>query len=134
MCHCRMCQKWLGTAGAMTAWFDLATFRFTAGKPKIFKTSEILERSFCADCGTPLMHRYIVEPVGPDRAAIYIGTLDDPGVAGAPEYHAGIESRLTEWMILDPSVTTRRTEDNERIAAAWQNYRTQNDLEEPTSD
>ena len=71
------------------------------------------------------MHRYVVEPVGPDRAAIYIGTLDDPSVAGPPKYHAGIESRLSDWMILEPSVTTRRTEDNERIAAAWKNYRDQ---------
>ena len=76
------------------------------------------------------MHRYAVPPVGPDRVAIYIGTLDDPGDAGAPTYHAGVESRLTQWMLLDPSITTRRTEDNERIAAAWVNIQKRQSTED----
>ena len=125
MCHCRMCQRWLGSAAAMGVWFDLATFEFTKGKPKTFMTSDILERSFCSECGTSLMHRYVVPPLGPTRVAIYIGTLDHPEDLEGPQQHHGVETHLTNWMVLDPAVPQRRAEDNERLAATWANVEQQ---------
>ncbi len=119
MCHCRMCQKWIGVAAVMVIWFDLGSFRFTKGKPRIYMTSAILERSFCPECGTSLMHRYVVPPIGPDRAAVYLGTLDHPEDFEGPQYHFGIESHLTRWLILEDGVPQQRAEGAPRLAEAW---------------
>ncbi len=119
MCHCRMCQRWIGVAAIMHVWFDLESFRFTKGKPKAYMTSAILERSFCPECGTSLMHRYVVPPHGPDRVAVYIGTLDDPQAFEGPQYHFGIESHLQHWMILGDGVLQLQADGDSRLAEAW---------------
>lgn len=51
-CHCRMCQKAFGAvAGTLVTVHDLA---WTQGEPKRFRSSNRVQRGFCADCGTPL--------------------------------------------------------------------------------
>ena len=54
ICHCRMCQK---AGGNLFGAFVSAPFDkliWTRGTPKAFKSSAIVERGFCAECGTNL--------------------------------------------------------------------------------
>ena len=53
-CHCSICRR--ASGAPFVAWFTLATrdFRFVAGTPARFASSEHGTRSFCAACGTPL--------------------------------------------------------------------------------
>ncbi len=119
MCHCRMCQRWIGVAAVMHVWFDLKSFQFTKGQPKVYVTSSIMERSFCQECGTSLTHRYVVPPLGPDRVAVYIGTLNDPQAFEGPQYHYGVESHLHRWMILGDGVSQLQADGDSRLAEAW---------------
>jgi hypothetical protein len=97
ICHCRMCQKAGGAPFMAFAGAALADFVWTRGAPKVFASSDIAERGFCAECGTPLTYR----PLGRDRIAVTIGSLDHAGEV-APVKQFALESRLA-WLetILD---------------------------------
>ena len=75
-CHCRMCQKHTGSAFGVYAAIRAESFRITLGEPKFYKSSDIAERGFCADCGSSLMNRYF----DPDNSDVWVGvgTLDHP--------------------------------------------------------
>ena len=62
---------------------------FTRGAPKVFANSEVAERGFCAECGTPPTYRLLDR----DRIAVTLGSLDNPQ-AVAPEIEFGVESKL----------------------------------------
>jgi hypothetical protein len=81
ICHCRMCQKATGSPYGAFANVPHAALAFTRGAPKSFQSSEIAERGFCADCGTPLTYRNLRA----SRISVTLGSLDDPD-AVAPEF------------------------------------------------
>jgi len=89
VCHCRMCQKAVGAPFWALAETDAASFAWTRGEPAWFRSSEAVERGFCAKCGTSLHFRYI----GADRLDVALASLDDPD-AVAPEQEFGCESRI----------------------------------------
>jgi hypothetical protein len=89
ICHCRMCQKAFGNYFAALAGVPLKFFAWTRGEPGVFKSSELVERGFCRDCGTPLFFRYVPT----DRISVSIGSLDEPQRV-KPVKQYGIESRL----------------------------------------
>ena len=103
ICHCRMCQKAFGNYFAPLAGVPLTDLKWTKGEPGVFKSSELVERGFCRDCGTPLFFRYVVK----DRISVAIGSLDEPGRV-KPVSQYGIESRLPAFFELAglPSETT----------------------------
>ena len=68
-CHCRMCQKHSGSAFGVSAAFRADSFRITRGAPKFYKSSDISERGFCADCGSSLIDRYF----DPDDPYVWVG-------------------------------------------------------------
>ena len=74
VCHCRMCQKAFGNAFAPLAGVPLSDFAWVRGQLAIYRSSEMAERGFCRDCGTPLSFRYVDK----DRISISLGSLDDP--------------------------------------------------------
>jgi hypothetical protein len=106
ICHCRMCQKAFGNYFAPLAGVPLADLRWTKGEPGVFKSSELVERGFCRDCGTPLFFRYVVR----DRISVSIGSLDEPGRV-KPVNQYGIESRLPAFFELAalPGETTEES-------------------------
>lgn len=73
-CHCSMCRR-VGGAPYVT-WFVVPEeqFSFTKGNPKELESSDHGTRSFCADCGTPLICVHPNEP----NVAVTLGSLDDP--------------------------------------------------------
>ena len=92
VCHCRMCQKALGNVFAPFAGGPLADFQWTRGAPKIFQSSDVGERGFCADCGTPLTYRDTRET----QIFLTIGSFDDPARL-APTVSLGEQSKLA-WV------------------------------------
>jgi len=107
ICHCRMCQKALGNFfGAFTG-VRLNEFAWTRGAPAIFKSSELVDRGFCRDCGTPLSFRYL----DVDRIGVTIGSLDEPGRLSIAK-QIGIESRVPSFATLHlaPEFETRTFE------------------------
>ena len=88
VCHCRMCQKAFGGLyGALTDARE-GSVTWTRGAPRYFRSSQVVRRGFCGDCGTPLTYE------APDGIALAIGAFDDPE-AVAPTIQYGIESRLS---------------------------------------
>ena len=111
ICHCWMCQKASGAAFMAFAETDLDHFRWTHGLPAWFRSSEAVERGFCATCGTSLHFRYI----GSDRLDVALASLDEPE-AITPENEFGYESRL-HWLDLLGKLPNSTTEGSTPEAA-----------------
>ena len=103
-CHCRMCQKAFGSFGAPLVSVAPEHVRWTRGTPAVFRSSPVVQRGFCRDCGTPLF--MLEDGYGPIEIAI--GTLDDPAAA-VPGHADGVESKLP-WADALPSLPARSTE------------------------
>jgi len=87
VCHCRMCQKAFGAFYAPLVSVDEAGLRWTRGERRVFRSSNLVGRGFCGNCGTPLTYE------APDGIALAIGAFDDPsGIA--PVIQFGIEAKL----------------------------------------
>ena len=89
ICHCRMCQKAVGNYFAAFVSTRRSGLTWTKGEPSFFRSSEIVQRGFCKDCGTPLTFAYDTK----DRIAVSIGSLDHPE-AVTPVRQYGLESCL----------------------------------------
>jgi hypothetical protein len=76
ICHCRMCQKAFGAFYGPFVTVPLDKIEWTRGAPKTWKSSNVVTRGFCADCGTPLTYQRLAEEI-----EIAIGALDDPTAA-----------------------------------------------------
>jgi hypothetical protein len=92
ICHCRMCQKAGGAPFMAFGGVRMSEFVITRGAISTFLSSDIAERGFCAQCGTPLTYRGL----GKDRISVTLGSLDDPN-AVEPATQLGVESRL-RWL------------------------------------
>ncbi len=96
-CHCRMCQKAVGAPMVPMLHFPREAFRFTsAGEPKFYKSSDIVERGFCGECGTSIIYRLF--PELSDKIGVLSATLDNPNEF-PPEGHFGVESQM-HWLTL----------------------------------
>src|SRR5918998_3651966 len=106
ICHCRMCQKAFGNYFAPLTGVRPKDFAWTRGEPGIFKSSELVERGFCRDCGTPLSFRYVEK----DRITVSVGSLDEPARIRVEKQY-GIESRLPAFATLHelPGATTEES-------------------------
>lgn len=104
ICHCRMCQK--ASGGPMMAFggVRLSEFFVSSGAIATFSSSDIAERGFCAQCGTPLTYREL----GSDRVSVTLGSLDEPG-AVAPVTQLGVESKVS-WLVPSLSLPEIRTD------------------------
>lgn len=72
VCNCRMCQKALGNLFAPFVSFE-GPVTWTRGEPSEFRSSEMVHRGFCNQCGTPLTYRW-----GDRAPSLTIGSLDRP--------------------------------------------------------
>ncbi len=103
-CHCRMCQRAVGGAFALLAGAKKSDFAWTAGEPAFFRSSNLAQRGFCRDCGTPLTFAYDIPEA---RMYFTIGSFDDP--ASIPiEMHYGVESKLP-WVEFCEDVAAEAT-------------------------
>jgi hypothetical protein len=114
ICHCRMCQKAVGNIFAALVGAPKDAVTWTQGKPSTFRSSEHVERGFCAKCGTPLFYN----DVNGERITFTIGSLDHPELF-APNRQDGIEGRMPYFASLHTIEKETETEfDSEKWAAA----------------
>jgi hypothetical protein len=106
ICHCRMCQKAFGSWGAALVDMQLAEFSWTRGDPAIFRSSSIVSRGFCKDCGTPM---FMHDDDDPD-IEIAIGTLDNPNAIPPLSKQSAVESRV-DWFMTMHNLPEERMED-----------------------
>jgi hypothetical protein len=112
ICHCRMCQKASGNYFQALAAVAREAFGWTKGTPGAFRSSELVERDFCRDCGTPLTYR----PLDGGDIWITVGSLDHPaGVQPVRQY--GIESRVVDFKVLAalPGISTEQANAPDRL-------------------
>jgi hypothetical protein len=84
-CHCFFCRR--QTGAPVTAFVEFRrsdAFRWTKGKPAIYRSSPTVERRFCRRCGTPLT--FEATRYG-DRIYIAISAFDDPNPLPPPQAH-----------------------------------------------
>jgi hypothetical protein len=112
ICHCRMCQKASGQPFMAFAKSAPGGLRWTRGAPATFRSSSVVVRGFCRECGTPLTFQY-----EDDATWVMIGTLDDPA-AVVPAFQCGVESELA-WCVSLPQIDRYETNDH---AAGFSNY------------
>lgn len=87
ICHCRMCQKAFGAYYAPLVSVRAVQFSWTRGQPRHYASSNVVQRGFCADCGTPLTYE------APDGMAIAAGAFDQPERL-PPTVQYGVDRRL----------------------------------------
>ena len=97
ICHCRMCQRAVGTAFSYNAIYVRDSLVLTRAEPRWFASSEIAKRSFCEACGSPLFMRYSA-PEWSGWIAIAVASHDDPQAVPA-ERHFGIGTEMG-WLNL----------------------------------
>jgi hypothetical protein len=96
ICHCRMCQKALGSSFGVFVAVNLTDFQWTRGSVTLFQSSSIAHRLFCARCGTPLAYQAKQRPL----IDICLGSFDQPQQFGKPQMQMGLESCLGEWALI----------------------------------
>jgi hypothetical protein len=114
VCHCRMCQKASGGPFMTFGGVPMTEFVVTRGAISTFQSSDIAERGFCAQCGTPLTYRGLSS----DRISVTLGTLDDPNEV-EPTEQLGVESRV-RWLTRSlgaPETLTEQWLARKKIAA-----------------
>jgi hypothetical protein len=112
-CHCRMCQKILGSVFGVFAIFERKGFRFTRGEPTFYRSSRHKQRSFCSTCGSPLT-MWNADTAIQNAVGIMLGSLDCPELFPPEEFsgnHSGIESRIP-WFHLEDGLPRWMTEDD----------------------
>jgi hypothetical protein len=92
VCHCRMCQKASGQPFMGYTGGKREHLRWTRGEPSVFKSSNMAQRGFCKDCGTPLTYEF----EGTGDISVTINSLDDPE-AMPPSKQFGIEAKVS-WV------------------------------------
>ena len=92
VCYCRMCQKASGQPLMGFTGGSQQHLKWTRGAPSVFKSSNMAERGFCRDCGTPLTYAF----EGTGRISVAINSLDDPE-AMPPTKQYGMEGKVS-WV------------------------------------
>ena len=94
-CHCSLCRR--ASGAPFVAWLTVpsASFRFVAGSPERYMSSEHGTRTFCGTCGSPLTFHSTRHQGEID---VTICTLEQPN-AVAPMDHTFTRSKLA-WVKL----------------------------------
>jgi hypothetical protein len=100
-----MCQKASGQPFMAFARVGRNELRWTRGAPAVFRSSTLVERGFCKDCGTPLTYRFEGENI-----SVAIGSFDDPA-AVTPIIQYGVEGELP-WCATLAALPRKRTDED----------------------
>ena len=94
ICHCRLCQKAMGSPFFARALFPIDQVSVN-GETARYPSSELLWRVFCPQCGTSLF----AQRPSAARIGIAIAVFDDPD-ALAPQCHMFVDSKIA-WSRVD---------------------------------
>ena len=105
VCHCRFCQRRLGSAFATVAYFDAANVEILHGDLAEYEhhsdeSGRWLKMRFCTRCGTTVTH---TTEGRPGMRAVAVGTLDDPGWLRL-DRHIWVRSKRP-WVSIPPGVS-----------------------------
>ncbi|MBL4659574.1 MAG: GFA family protein [Alcanivoracaceae bacterium] len=95
-CHCRMCQKSVGSVVVNWMDFNIEQVTWIKDQPKEYESSEYVRRGFCAQCGTSISFR---DSRYPNYYTLSIASLDDPSLV-KPTYHIYVENQV-KWLSID---------------------------------
>jgi hypothetical protein len=98
-CHCSRCRKAHGAAFSTFGRIAKSSLRFVSGEDKVrdFRSSSLVQRSFCGECGSNLLFQF--DPL-PEAAWVAVGSLDDdPGLH--PQAHIFVGSKAAWHAITD---------------------------------
>ena len=102
VCWCRLCQ-YLGAGNGMTSVCFLSAGLKIEGDPAWFESiadsGNVMQRGFCATCGTPLFSKALVRP---HLIFIRAGALDDPNLM--PPQMTIWTAEAPAWAIFDPAL------------------------------
>jgi hypothetical protein len=93
LCHCRSCRLAAGAPSVAWVVLSCSDFSFTAGRPKVFRSSPGVLRSFCDRCGTSLTYQREGQT---DSIDVTTATLDAPDDF-APTKEIWLDHKL-HWM------------------------------------
>lgn len=94
VCHCRNCQKAMGSPFFARALFDPRAL-IVEGATARYPTSEALDREFCGACGTRLFSRR----TNGTAVGVALAVFDDRN-AFAPTEHIWVSEKIA-WVRLD---------------------------------
>jgi len=94
-----------------------AGLRWTRGQPAAFRSSSLVERQFCAACGTPLTYKLYRSP----NISVTIGILDHPEAA-RPVLQYSIERTLSWFPTIRHCGQTHRRIHHARLAERFVCY------------
>ena len=120
ICHCRMCQKAVGNIFAALVAAPRDAITWTRGTPARFRSSDHVDRGFCAKCGTPLFY----DDTTGDRVNFTIGSLDNPE-SFPPHANTGNESRVP-WFDTLPTIEHGGATEQPDREAWWSAIRASN--------
>ncbi|MGE0653525.1 MAG: GFA family protein [Alphaproteobacteria bacterium] len=89
-CHCRTCRRAAGAPVAVWGSVPIDGFRYDAGTPAVYLSSDVAQREFCSRCGTQLAFR---KRDGARFVDFTLASLDTPD-AITPTYHIWRMSRI----------------------------------------
>lgn len=88
-CHCTDCQHASGTGASINALLPSSALAVTKGSTKVFSkpadSGNVLNRHFCADCGSPV---YSQRANAPEFLVLKVGGLDS---------HEGLRVAMNIW-------------------------------------
>lgn len=78
-CHCSQCRRWSGHYWASVN-VDFDTLKFISGEASVgwFRSSDLVRRGFCRNCGSALFWHPDRHPTHGRRIALAAGALDAP--------------------------------------------------------
>jgi hypothetical protein len=94
-CHCESCRR--NTASPFTSFLGVpnGSWRWSGEAPTTYHSSELVTRSFCPKCGTPMAYQTEQRP---DEIHFYAASLDDQsGYRPTRHFHA---DEMVDWIEL----------------------------------
>lgn len=113
LCHCRMCQRATGGFAASFVFVQQADVEWQ-GEPDWYDSSPIAQRSFCAQCGTPLGFRFREGSTGMD---LTVGSFDDASDF-VPKHHFSAETIHAAWLDIK-DLPRIRLDEYEALQQKW---------------
>ena len=113
LCHCRMCQRSIGSISIAFVNAKLADVQWQ-GDPDWYDSSPIAQRPFCANCGTSLGFMFKQDA---DKLDLAVAAFDDPSPF-KPMHHFGVESMHRAWINTE-GLPEYRTDEHQKLVSKW---------------
>jgi hypothetical protein len=74
-CHCESCRRHTGSAVAAFVTFPKDSVEWSGAERMRYRSSPLVVRSFCGNCGSPLAYEH---ENSAEQIDLYLGAFDDP--------------------------------------------------------